>query len=89
MDVYTNAMSTGKTELSMFREITFSADDDLICKTQEKAASEQTSLNELFSVWLKQYVNDETRAREFDLLMLSRDHVRSGRIFSRDEMNER
>ena len=89
MDACTNAMSTGKTELSMFRKITFSADEELTRKAQEKAAREQTSLNELFGVWLMQYVNDETRAREFDLLMLSRDHVRSGRTFSRDEMNER
>jgi hypothetical protein len=73
----------------MLRAITFSAHDDLIRKAQEKAEREQTSLNELFRVWLKQYVNDETRAREFDLLMLSMDHVRSGRTFSRDEMNER
>ena len=73
----------------MFREIKFSEDEELTRKAQEKAAREQTSLNELFRVWLMQYVNDETRAREFDSLMLSMDHVRSGRIFSKDEMNER
>jgi hypothetical protein len=72
----------------MLREITFSADDDLIRKAQEKAANEHTSLNELFRVWLMQYVNDESRARVFDSLMLSLAHVRSGRTFSRDEMNE-
>ena len=73
----------------MLREIAFSADDDLIRKAQEKAASEHTSLNVLFRVWLMQYVNDETQAREFDALMLSMDHVRSGRNFSKKEMNER
>jgi hypothetical protein len=78
----------GEKRLSMFRKITFNADEELIRKAQEKAASEQTSLNELFRV-LMQYVNDETPAREFDALMLSMDHVRSGRTFSREEMNGR
>lgn len=72
----------------MFREITFHADDELSRKAQEKAARKPTSLNELFNAWLRQYVNADVRAGEFDAVMQSMDYVQPGKAFSRDEMNE-
>ena len=71
------------------RNIIVSADDDLIRNAQENATREQTTLNELFNVWLWEYVNAESRASQFDALMQSIEYVQPGRSFSRDEMNER
>jgi hypothetical protein len=82
-------MKTGKTGLPMLRNIIVSADDDLIRNAQENATREQTTLNELFNVWLWEYVNAESRASQFDALMQSIEYVQPGRSFSRDEMNER
>lgn len=39
------------------------ADSKLIRKSQDKAAREQTTLNELFSGWIKHYVNADIRGR--------------------------
>jgi len=73
----------------MLKNITLSADEELIRKAREKAQREHTTLNETFRGWLRQYVNAEARAREFDALMQSLDYVRPWRTFSREEMNER
>ena len=70
------------------RNITLSADDQLIERARKKAAGEHTTLNERFRRWLAQYVGD---ANPLDHRQLMKDlkHVRSGRKFSRDEGNER
>ncbi len=73
----------------MLKNITLSADEELIRKAREKAQREQTTLNESFRKWLLQYVNAEARAKDFDELMQSLPYVRPGRKFSREEMNER
>nr|WP_211341970.1 hypothetical protein [Chlorobaculum thiosulfatiphilum] len=73
----------------MLKNITMSADEELIRKAREKAQRERTTLNETFRGWLQQYVNAEARAKEFDALMQSLDYVKPGRTFSREEMNER
>ncbi|UZJ41426.1 hypothetical protein OO006_13975 [Prosthecochloris sp. SCSIO W1101] len=73
----------------MLKNITLSADEELIRKAREKAQREQTTLNASFRKWLRQYVNAEARARDFDELMQSLAYVRPGRKFSREEMNER
>jgi hypothetical protein len=39
----------------MLKNITFSAEKDLIEKAREKARSEKTTLNVAFRRWLKQY----------------------------------
>jgi hypothetical protein len=73
----------------MLKNITLSADEELISKAREKALREKTTLNETFRGWLREYVNVETRVRNFDELMQSLSYVRPGRKFSRKEMNAR
>jgi hypothetical protein len=73
----------------MLRNIILSADDELIHEATEKAARERTSLNELFRVWLWEYVNAESQASQFDALMQSMGYVQAGRTFRRDDMNDR
>ena len=74
---------------TMAKNITLSADDFLIQRAREKALQENTSLNQLFRNWIKKYVNRDDIDIEYDALMQSLEDVKSGRKFSRDEMNER
>ena len=70
------------------RNVTFSADDQLIERARKKAALENTTLNERFRRWLEQYVG-QPGASGYRQLMKELKHVRAGRKFTRDESNER
>lgn len=71
------------------KNITFSADEALIREARRKAAQENTSLNELFREWLAHYVLQPYASDQYSVLMDRLAHVKAGRTFSRDEMNER
>lgn len=73
----------------MLKNITFSAEEELIQKAREKAFEEKTSLNIVFRKWLTQYAENEIITDKYDKIKGSLDHVLSGRRFTRDEMNER
>ncbi len=73
----------------MVKNITLSADEELIRKAREKARREHSTLNANFRRWLRQYVNKNNRPEGFKSLMKSLDYARAGRGFSRDELNER
>jgi hypothetical protein len=73
------------------KNITLSADDNLIEAARERARAEHTTLNEQFRRWLADYVRQQSRAdAAIALIEELRGHVRTGgRKFTRDEMNER
>ena len=71
------------------KNITLSADAELIRKVREKARREHTTLNANFRRWLRQYLSRSSKTADFQSFMSSLDYVRPGRSFSRDEMNER
>ena len=73
----------------MLKNVTLSADEELIQKAREKAAIENTTLNASFRQWLTQYTNSFFKNDDYDQLMLSLSYVNAGRTFSRDELNER
>ena len=73
----------------MLRNITFSAEDRILEAARRKAARERRSLNEVFREWLSRYVDRDNAAERFDSLMNRLRYVRSGKKFSRIEMNER
>lgn len=73
----------------MLKNITFSAEADLIRKARERAAAKNTTLNEEFRRWLEKYVEHPETAQAFAALMVRFDYVQAGRTFQRDEMNER
>ena len=70
------------------KNVTFSADDQLIERARLKAAKEHTTLNERFRAWLAQYVG-ESGGADYRQLMKTLKHVQSGRRFKRDELNQR
>ena len=73
------------------KNITLSADEDLIDAARKRAQLEQTTLNEQFRLWLEAYAHREQRAETATVtLQLLREHIRTdGLRFTRDEMNER
>ena len=74
------------------RNITLSAADALIDRAREKARLQGLSLNDEFRNWLASYV-EEPRGQDavtrFRAAMQTLSHVDAGRVFNRDEMNER
>jgi hypothetical protein len=76
-------------ETNMLKNITFSADEDLIRRARERAKADRTTLNEEFRRWLQKYAERPESAEAFAALMEGFAYVAPGRTFQRDEMNER
>jgi hypothetical protein len=73
----------------MLKNITLSAEDELIEKARDKARRERTTLNATFRRWLRQYVSKTTETGDFGSFMSTLDYAKPGRKFSRDNLNER
>lgn len=75
----------------MLRNITLSADEQLIARARDKAGAAQSSLNVEFRKWLESYAatQDDAAVSKFRDVMVQLGNVDAGRTFSRDEMNER
>jgi predicted transcriptional regulator len=71
------------------KNVTLSADEDLVEQARLIARSQRKTLNGAFREWLRQYTARPGSARDVDSLMKRLGHVRAGRHFTRDEMNER
>ena len=71
------------------KNITMSADEGVIEQARLVARSQRKSLNAAFRQWLERYAAQSGNGGEVDALMKRLRHVRAGRRFSRDEMNER
>jgi hypothetical protein len=71
------------------KNVTLSAEESLIEKARLIAKSQHKTLNEAFRQWLEQFTGQSGNGQEFDALMKRLEHVRAGRRFTRDEMNER
>ena len=78
----------------MLKNITFSADENLIREARRRAALENTTLNELFRQWLGDYVEAsdaeawQRAVAEYDELMQGLG-LRFVRKYTREELNER
>lgn len=73
----------------MKKNITLSADDALLQQARWQAATEKTTLNQLFREWLARYVAQAEAPKRYDALMEKFGHIQAGGTFSREEMNER
>ncbi len=71
------------------KNITLSADENLIEKARLVARSRHSTLNIAFRQWLNDYVARAGATGDFDALMTCLERVDAGRRFTRDEMNER
>jgi len=72
------------------KNITFSADEQLIDQARRRAVRQGNTLNEEFRRWLADYVRQEERLGRFDQVARRlRGKVRVGRKLDREEMNAR
>jgi hypothetical protein len=71
------------------KNITLSAEEELIRKARGLARQRATSLNELFRSWLRDLTRQTGQTKNYDRLMERLESRQSGRSFSREEMNER
>ena len=71
------------------KNITFSADEELIEKARAVARARRKTLNVAFREWLEQFATQSGSGAEYDSLMQRLQHVEAGRRFTSDEMNER
>lgn len=73
------------------KNITLSADEELIEAARERARAENTTLNEQFRLWLADYARREQQVeRAMAVVRELQGKVRTGgRKFTREEMNER
>ena len=70
------------------KNITLSADPDLIEKARAVAKSENTTLNAAFREWLASYIRQSNLAAH-RALRESLKHINAGGPYTRDEMNDR
>lgn len=74
----------------MLKNITLSAEEELIEKARAVAASENRTLNQVFREWLEQYQARANSALEYRNIMSRMSKVKVGNNkFSRDELNSR
>ena len=73
----------------MLKNITLSAEEELIREAREKARREHTTLNATFREWLRQYTKKGREAIGYRELMELLSYAQSSKSFTRDEMNER
>jgi hypothetical protein len=71
------------------KNVTLSADGDLIEQARLVARAQHKTLNAAFREWLLNYAAQSGSAQEVDSLFERLGHVSAGRRFSRGEMNER
>jgi hypothetical protein len=88
--VYTVVVLFNKREYLM-KNITLSADENLIEAARRRAVAEHSTLNEQFRLWLDEYVrrNQQADAAMATIKILQKHISTRGRKFTRDEMNER
>jgi hypothetical protein len=71
------------------KNVTFSADEDLIERAREVAKAEHKTLNVAFREWLAAYAARKGNVQQYRALMERLRHIDSGGRYSREEMNER
>ena len=73
----------------MLKNITLSADEYLIEKARKNAQKEKKSLNTIFREWLDRYVKQHGGDVKFNTLIKKMSYAKSGKHFTREEMNAR
>ncbi len=71
------------------KNITLSADEDLIERARMVARAQRKTLNAAFREWLTQFTATPGNVQGYDSLVQRLQHIDAAHHFSRDEMNER
>jgi hypothetical protein len=78
-----------RTILVWMKNITLSADAELIERARELARSRRSTLNQLFRDWLRSLTEQQGREERLAELETRLTYARAGGKFTRDQMNER
>ncbi|MDP9169897.1 MAG: hypothetical protein M3N54_04715 [Acidobacteriota bacterium] len=72
------------------KNVTLSADENLIEQARQTARNQHTTLNQLFRDWLTELTSRKSVVREYRALMreIHKSGAMAGRKFTREEMNE-
>lgn len=73
----------------MLKNVTFSVEEKDIAAARDAAALNNTTLNELIRVWIADYAAGTERLSNIERAFETLGHLRAGRKFTREEMNER
>lgn len=73
---------------SVIKNVTLSAEEVVIESARQRAAAENTTLNELFRQWLAHYVAQPAAAESYRSLMGRLSYVNSGGKLDREELND-
>jgi hypothetical protein len=73
----------------MLKNITLSADEQLIARARKEAERHGTTLNAEFRLWLAAFVEQERAAQGYHELMGRLGYAQPGRRFTREELNAR
>jgi hypothetical protein len=73
----------------MLKNITLSAEEQMIARAREEAEQRGTTLNAEFRLWLAAFVEQERAAQGYQGLMARLEYARSERRFTREELNAR
>jgi len=72
------------------KNVTLSADDELIEQARRMAKAQHKTLNQAFREWLAEYTRRDSDEKAIEALYKRLTHINSGgRKFTREEMNER
>ena len=71
------------------RNVTLSADENLIEQARLTAQARRTTLNAAFREWLEHYAAQSGGGAAIGSLMRRLKHIKSSGPYTRDEMNER
>ncbi|MGC2450083.1 MAG: hypothetical protein WA477_20705 [Candidatus Sulfotelmatobacter sp.] len=71
------------------KNVTLSADENLIEQARLVAQARHTTLNAAFREWLEQYAAQAGGGAAIEALMHRLRHIKSSGPYSRDQMNER
>ena len=78
-----------KVRLVRMRNITLSANENLIKRARLIASGRGRSLSDAFREWLAQFSQSAVDAQGYDSLMQSLKYVNAGGYFNRNELNKR
>lgn len=82
-------MYTANVYTILVKNITFSADEELIDLAREVAKAERKTLNVAFREWLASYAARRGNLQQHRALMERLKHIDPGGPYTREEMNER
>ena len=71
------------------KNITFSADEEIVRQARLVARYQRRTLNQAFREWLAQFAGLSQGAREAEAVMKRLRHVKSQGSYTHEEMNER